>query len=74
MSNLYFSCQYALFNEFPLVVKGDSIIPVDNEKNYQCWIDNGFFFPIMKKSYDKPWEAKDLPYQRIGLEGIKFEF
>lgn len=74
LSNRYSMCQKALFNEFPLVIKGDSIFPVDNEKNYRCWIDNGFFFPIMVKGHDKPWEAKDIPYQRIGIEGIKFEF
>lgn len=74
MSNRYSSCLYALFNEFPLVVKGDSIFPVDNEKNYQCWIDNGFFFPIMTIGRDKPWEAKDIPYRSVGLEGTKFEY
>lgn len=74
MSNMFSTCRYALFNEFPLLVKGDSIFPLDNEKNYQCWIDNGFFFPVMIKGHDKPWEARDIPYKRIGLEGIKFEF
>ncbi len=74
LSNMYSSCHYALFNEFPLVVKGDSIFPVDNEKNHQCWIDNGFFFPILTKGHDKPWEAKDIPYWMVGLEGTKFEF
>ena len=74
MSNRYSLCHYALFNDFPLLVKGDSIFPIDNEKNYQCWIDNGFFFPIMIKGHDKPWEAKDIPYRSVGIEGIKFEF
>ncbi len=74
MSNFFPSCEYALFNEFPLVVKGDSIFPVDNEKNYQCWIDNGFFFPVMVKGHGKPKKAKDIPYWRAGLEGVKFEF
>ena len=74
MSNRYSSCLYALFNDFPLVVKGDSIFPVDNEKNHQCWIDNGFFFPVMIKGHDKPWEAKDISYRSVGLEGTKFEY
>ena len=74
MSNRYSSCHYAMFNEFPLLVKGDSIFPLDNEKNYQCWIDNGFFFPVMIKGHDKPWEAKDIPYWSVGMEGVKFEF
>lgn len=74
LTNRYSLCQKALFNEFPLMIKGDSIFPVDNEKNYQCWIDNGFFFPIMIKGHDKPWEARDIPYRRVGLEGTKFEY
>lgn len=74
MSNMYSSCHYALFNEFPLLMKGDSIYPIDNEKNYQCWIDNGFLFPIMTKGHDKPWDAQDIPYWRAGLEGTKFEY
>ena len=74
MSNLYPTCYHALFNEFPLVIKGDSILPVDNGKNYQCWIDNGFFFPKMVKGHGKPWEAKDIVWWRAGLEGSKFEY
>lgn len=74
LSNRYSSCLYALFNDFPLLMAGDSIYPIDNEKNYQCWIDNGFFFPIMIKKHDEPWEAKDIPYRNIGIEGVKFEF
>ena len=74
MGNMYSSCHYALFDEFPLLVKGDSIFPIDNEKNYQCWIDNGFFFPIMTKGQDESWKAKDIPYWRVGLEGTKFEY
>ena len=73
LSNRYSACLYALFNEFPLLIKGDSIIPIDTAKNYQCWIDNGFFFPTMTKGRNKPWEAKDIPYWRVGIEGIKFE-
>lgn len=74
MSNRYSLCHYALFNEFPLVVKGDSIFPVDNEKNYQCWIDNGFFFPIMTIGRGKPKKAKGIAYWCAGLEGTKFEY
>lgn len=74
LSHRYSSCFYALFNEFPLLINGDSIFPIDNERNYQCWIDNGFFFPIMIKGRDRPWDAKDIPYWRVGLEGTKFEY
>ena len=74
MSPQYLMWGEALFNEFPLVLQGDTIYPIDAGKNYQCWIDNGFFFPIMVKGKDDPWEARDIPANRIGLEGTKFEY
>lgn len=72
-SNRGYMSLEALFNEFPLVMKGDSIFPVDSEKNHQCWIDNGFFFPIMVKGRGEPWKAEDIFYNTTGLEGIKYE-
>jgi len=39
-----------IFNEFPLLVKGNRLIPIDKEKQLECWFDNGFFFPKMKLS------------------------
>ena len=42
--------QGVVFNEFPLLVKGNKLIPIDKEKQMQCWLDNGFFFPKMKIS------------------------
>ena len=75
LSKIHSLSRYALFNEFPLVVKGDSIIPVDKFKNYQCWIDNGFFFPIMTIGRGEPWKVKSgINYQTVGMEGTKFEF
>lgn len=32
------------------------------------------FFPVMVKGHGKPQKAKDIPYWRAGLEGVKFEF
>lgn len=40
-------------DNFPLLVKGNKLIPIDKEKNEQCWIENGFYFPTMKKSSKK---------------------
>jgi hypothetical protein len=37
-----------VFNEFPLLIKRNRLIPIDKEKQMQCWLDNGFFFPKMK--------------------------
>lgn len=74
LSNFSRLSHYALFHEFPLIVKGDSIFPVDKLKNYQCWIDNGFFFPIMTIGRGEPWKVEGIRYQTVGLEGTKFEF
>lgn len=40
-------------DKFPLLVRDDSLYPIDSSKNFQCWIDNGFFFPVMKKGLPK---------------------
>ena len=53
-------CPHSTYNRR---CKPPSNFPVDNEKNYQCWIDNGFFFPIMTKGHDDPGEARDIPCQ-----------
>lgn len=65
----------ALFDDFPLVIKNDTIFPLaDSSKSYQCWIDNGFFFPMMVKSNKSPSEIGRISELLIGLMGTKFEF
>jgi len=39
-----------IFDDFPLLIKKNRLIPIDKEKQVQCWLDNGFFFPKMKMS------------------------
>lgn len=48
-------------DEFPLLIKGKKLIPIDKMKNKECWINNGFYFPAMKK------EKKRDKYKVIGL-------
>lgn len=48
-------------DEFPLLIKGKKLIPMDERKNKECWINNGFYFPAMKK------EKKRDKYKVIGL-------
>ncbi|MBR4511390.1 MAG: hypothetical protein IKO59_01170 [Bacteroidales bacterium] len=38
-----------IFDEFPLLIKGNKLIPINYNKRIQCWKENGFVFPIMKK-------------------------
>lgn len=56
-------------DEFPLIIKGNKLIPINKEKNEQCWVDNGFYFPIMRKS-KKEKEFKTIARWSIGLQGL----
>jgi hypothetical protein len=58
-----------IFNEFPLLVKGNKLIPIDKEKQMQCWLDNGFFFPKMKMS-KKTKKYKIINGHYIGLRNL----
>lgn len=58
-----------VFNEFPLLIKGNKLIPIDKEKQMQCWLDNGFFFPKMKMS-KKTKKYKIINGHYIGLRNL----
>lgn len=58
-----------IFDEFPLLIKDDKIIPIDYNKNELCWLQNGFYFPTMKKS-KKDKSYKTIGYWAIGLIGL----
>jgi hypothetical protein len=57
------------FNNFPLLMKGNKLIPIDKDENEKCWINNGFYFPVMTKS-KKEKEIKTIPRWTIGLQGL----
>ena len=61
------------FDEFPLLVKGNKLIPIDKEKNEQCWVDNGFYFPKMKRS-NKEKEFNKILILYRGLRGLPSGF
>jgi len=61
------------FDDFPLLIKGEKLIPIDKEKNEQCWIDNGFYFPKMKKANkEKEYNCFIIGYR--GLRGLPSGF
>jgi hypothetical protein len=60
------------FDNFPLLIKGSKLIPIDKEKNKQCWIDNGFYFPTLKIS-KKRKSYKTVFFPLIGLSGLPNE-
>jgi hypothetical protein len=61
-----------VLDHFPLLKKGNRLIPCSELKQAQCWVDNGFFFPTMKRGTNPyrsyKWKAtknrglQDLPY------------
>lgn len=57
------------FDSFPLLLKGNKLIPLDKTKNETCWIENGFYFPIMRKS-EKVKEYETIVYRLKGLIGL----
>lgn len=65
--------QDVFFDSFPLLIKGKKLIPIIKEKNNQCWIENGFYFPVMKES-NKTKEYKTIVEWTIGLKGLPNEF
>jgi hypothetical protein len=64
--------QGVIFNEFPLLIKRKRLIPIDKEKQMQCWLDNGFFFPKMKIS-KKEKEYNVINGHSIGLRNLPTE-
>ena len=62
---------WIFFKKFPLLKKGNYLIPISNTLNYQCWVDNGFYFPKMKIS-KKVKEYKTVPIWSLGLRGLPY--
>lgn len=72
-----------LFDNFPIRITNDSIIPLNKEKNFECWIENGFRFPDMHRktpierspfeinvdAYYKP-QCYLIWFSDIGYEGL----
>ena len=60
------------FDDFPLKIKNNKLIPLDEEKNFKCWVDNGFYFPTMKREQTS---KKKIKFKRIllserGIQGL----
>jgi hypothetical protein len=57
-------------NNFPLLMKGNKLIPCGDKNLLEdCWVNNGFYFPIMKKS-KKDVEFETIVRWSIGLRGL----
>lgn len=67
------------FDNFPVRITNDSIVPLDEKKNFECWIENGFRFPAMhrKATQERPFfQINDIPsihllhWTSIGYAGL----
>jgi len=57
------------FNEFPLKIKKNKLIPINNEAQQWCWIYNNYYFPVMKKSKkEKSYYTVAQYKQDMGLQ------
>lgn len=66
-NTLYNSGHY--FNEFPLKIKKGKLIPISNEAQQKCWINNNYYFPVMKKSKkEKSYYTVAQYRQDMGLQ------
>ena len=62
-----------VFNDFPLLVKNNKLIPLDKQKQKACWIDNGFYFPVMKLSKKKKFHDC-IGWWSMGLQDLPSGF
>lgn len=64
-----FGQQELFFDNFPLLIRDNKIIPIDKEKNFKSWVENGFYFPVMKKSKIVK-EYNTIVEWTLGLKGL----
>lgn len=56
-------------SEFPLLIQGRHIIPISTEANERCWIDNGFYLPVLvQKKKSKMYDF--ISNHEIGYKGL----
>lgn len=63
-----------VFDRFPLIKRGNRLIPINGSLQEQCWLDNGFFFPkmkILKKAKKKYYVINDYS---VGLQNMPCPF
>ncbi len=61
--------QTTFFDSFPIIIKRNKLIPLDGQKQHQCWVENGFYFPTMKFSRNEK-NYHGIFYNKIGIKGL----
>lgn len=55
--------------KFPLLIQGWRIKPISMKANEKCWIDNGFYFPVLvRKKKNRLYDS--ISNHEIGYEGL----
>jgi len=58
--------------KFPLLIKNKKLIPCGSKKELkECWLNNGFYFPKMRKRYTK-FDFNTIPLWSIGLQDLSY--
>ena len=57
------------FSSISPQIKKNKLIPIDKNKNEDCWINNGFYFPTMIYR-SKDYEPKHSKTIRVAFRGI----
>lgn len=70
---LYYKTGEIYLSDFPLLIKGNKLVPIDEDKQFKCWIENGFYFPTMVKS-KKNKKHNTINYCFRALEGLNSNF
>lgn len=56
-------------SKFPLLIQGRYIKPISMMENERCWIDNGFYFPVLvRKRKNRIYDF--ISNHEIGYEGL----
>lgn len=63
-----------VLDRYPLLVRGNKLIPINESQQAQCWVDNGFLFPkmkMLKKERKKYYVINDYS---VGLQNMPCPF
>ncbi len=53
-------------SNFPLLVKRNKLVPIDENMQLKCWVENGFYFPTMiKKTKNKRYNTINYCFRAL---------
>ena len=53
-------------SNFPLLIKRNKLVPIDENRQFKCWIENGFYFPTMiRKTKNKRYNTINYCFRAL---------